>query len=734
MAMRRRDFLKTAGSFVVSAGLGGLGACGDDDDGGGRDGGAADGGGRDGGGRDGGGGDDGGARSFTFPHGVASGDPRPTSVMLWTRVQAQPRGGDPVALTLEVATDEAFSERVVDMELEATAASDHTVRELVEDLSHDTVYYYRFNAGSAQSRVGRTWTAPTADADLKVRFAWVSCQDYTSGFYGAYRRLINTDDEAAAADPLRFVLHLGDFIYETRSAEFQMALDENLEPVMLVDQNGNARAVAPFPSGGGMLPEAGATFAESLADYRHLYKTVLSDPDLQAARARWPFVCMWDDHEFSNDYWQTQANYTREDGSDEPSQRRKMAANQAWFEYVPAILSDADEVDGQAPAARDFEFSEVEDAAYSEVIDVDEPNNATVLASVTIYRRLRFGRHVDLVLTDARSYRSDHALAEEVSVDDLLVFHPRAALPLDVVVAFDAGRTANDGNPLANVGGFMNTRMDSPPGTLLGADQKQWWKDAMASSTATFKVWGNALPLARVRLDATDVPLFPGDLVLSADAWDGYPTERNELMAFLRDENILNVISLSGDYHSHVAGLVLDDHDADAASAVMLDFTAAGISSQPQWSEVAGAIDGAVPPELINLVAPVLKQILYDATEFGGPKAVVNLNTLIRYGSTAGNVAAETHDIAMIEAARNPDVNPHLRYVDTGANGYGIAEFDGEGARIELVTIERPVRDRGEDGAELIGTATFVVPRRNQDEDLELAEPELSGRRPFPLE
>ncbi len=723
MAMRRRDFLKTAGSFVATASLGGLLGCGDDDEGAPR---------RDGGQAD--GGTDGGVmrRRYAFAQGVASGDPRPSSVMLWTRVQADDGSDDPVALVLEVATDEQFTERVLEQDVEATHASDHTVRVLVEGLSPDTVYYYRFTADRDRSRVGRTWTAPEPDADTAVRFAWASCQDYSAGFYGAYRKLINDDIAASTADQLRFVLHVGDFVYETRGEEFQMALDGNLQPIVLEDREGNRRVLPAFPSGGGTI-NGGGTFARTLADYRHLYKTFLTDRDLQDARARWPFVCTWDDHEFSNDNWQTQANYTAEDGSDEPSQRRKVAANQAWFEYIPAILSDAEELDGVPPAARDFEPTTVDDAMYTDAVDVDEPNNASALASITIYRRLRFGRHVDLLVTDARSYRSDHALAEETTVGNPLVFHPRSGLSLEAINTIDAGNTANGGDPPATVAGFENTRTESPPGTILGAEQKQWWKDAMAASSATFKVWGNALPLSRLRLDSSDVELFAADLVLSADAWDGYPSERRELTTFLRDKGIRNVISLSGDHHAHIVGLIHDDFDAPTQVPVMVDFTAAGISSLPQWAEIAGAIETAVSPALAEVIAPVLKLILYDATPFGGGKGVVNLNTLLRYGSAAGNVAAATHDIAMIEAARNPDVNPHLRYVDTGANGYGIATIDGDAARIELVTIERPVRDRGDDGARVRGTAAFVVARVDDGDTVALDEPELTGDKPFPL-
>jgi alkaline phosphatase D len=144
-------------------------------------------------------------RSFSFPQGVASGDPRPSSVMLWTRVQ--PEGGDgDVTLRLEVADSESFESPVVSETVQVGSDSDFTARVLVENLEPDTIYYYRFAAGGDRSRAGRTWTAPEPGADTPIRFAWASCQDYSAGFYGAYRRMLNDDQAAPASDQLRFIL------------------------------------------------------------------------------------------------------------------------------------------------------------------------------------------------------------------------------------------------------------------------------------------------------------------------------------------------------------------------------------------------------------------------------------------------------------------------------------------------------------------------------------------------
>src|ERR1043165_8836747 len=172
-AMKRREFLERTGWFVMGATLVGIPGCGDDSkshppapDGGGLD----------------------PMGTFSFPQGVASGDPRDTSVVLWTRAV---RGTDPgdVKLLVEVATDAGFTTVVADRTVTATAATDHTVRVLVTNLVAGTPYHYRFTAGQ-DTISGQTITAPGAQSDVQVNFAWVSCQDYAAGNYGAYRQMI----------------------------------------------------------------------------------------------------------------------------------------------------------------------------------------------------------------------------------------------------------------------------------------------------------------------------------------------------------------------------------------------------------------------------------------------------------------------------------------------------------------------------------------------------------------
>ena len=672
----------------------------------------------------------------SFPQGVASGDPRATSVVLWTRVVAAT--GDAAArvrLRVQVAIDAACANRVVDHDVMATQDSDHTVRVLVTGLRPGTKYHYRFVAGR-DSISGQTRTAPAANADVQVNLAWVSCQDFSAGYYGAYRQMIVDDDARAEADRIHAVVHLGDMIYETRADAFQAALDDDFNPIQLTNPDGTPRQVPVFPAG---ETRAGHNFAETLADYRQLYKAYLSDPDIQAARARWPFVATWDDHEFSDDCWQSQANYTDGATLDEGDQTRRVAASQAWFEFVPSQLTGAGGVPHVPSQAHDFQPVTVADAPFTPPDDnnfVPEPNNVAAVGAITIYRSLRFGKHVELVMTDLRSYRSDHAIPEELTQNPVF-FAPRSVLPLPLVNTLDAGRTANGGAPpdtVSFLGGavvFPNLRKASPPGTMLGASQKAWWKATMKNSDATWKLWGNEVTLMRLRiqqLGATDV----SDRVVGGDSWDGYPTERAELTTFLRDQAIQNVVVLSGDIHAAFAGAIVDDFDAAAPTPVANELVAPGISSNSLFSFFESATR-AVDPQLRGLIT-------VDASAGGGSKFTENVNLLlldgvVSAGTFAGAIAQGAPPqvalaLATAPGTADPNTNPHLKYVDSNAQGYGYARITGQQIAATLVTINRPITPTGAAGPGIKRAASFTIPKGNAGG---MTGPVVTGTKPFPL-
>lgn len=708
--MKRREFLRSTGWFVVGAAVVGSAAACDDDfdyDGPGHD--------PDPTPKP--------AGTYRFPQGVASGDPRATSVVLWTRLeQVVVAFQGTIKVRVQVSTDAAFTTKIVDRALATTRAADRTVRVLVTGLSANTTYHYRFVADNDQI-AGRTRTAPAADADVQINLAWLSCQDYSAGHYGAYRQLLADDDARPEADRLHAVLFLGDMIYETRSDGFQAAIDENFQPITLTNRDGQPRLVGTFPSG------ATKTFATTLEDYRHLYRTFLSDPDIQAARARWPFISVWDDHEFTDDCWQSQGNYNDATTIDEPQQQRRIAATQAWFEYVPAHLTGAGGVTGVPNQAHDFRPTKVEDAPFTAPNDdnfVDEWNNREAIESLTIFRSLRFGKHVELVMTDQRSYRSDHAIPEELT-HNAAFFAPRNALPLPVVNVFDQGRTANGGNPPAMVGPFPNVRAASPVGTVLGKAQKQWWKDTMKKSDATWKLWGSEVMLMRLRIkgEGTDLVF---DRVVTGDAWDGYPTERKELMSYLKTEQIKNVVVLTGDVHAAFAGIIADDYDAAVADrqAVACELVAPGVSSNSLFSFFESATR-VVPAGLRGLITA-------DATVGGGAKFTENLNMLLLHGTTSAGAFAQFRDspnaLPIALSQSDPNTNPHLKYMDSNAQGYGYVKITGTEVAAQIVTLNRPIVAPTNAGPGIKRTASFTIPK---DNPAGMTGPVITGTKPFPL-
>lgn len=252
-------------------------------------------------------------RTPVFLHGVASGDPLPDGVLLWTRVtpaaDALPGSGKgpDAEVRWEVAQDRSFTGVVARGTVTATAATDHTVKVDVRGLHQATDYYFRFTVGTDVSPVGRARTAPAADAAAPgIRFGVVSCANWESGWFSAYRHL-------AARSDLDAVLHLGDYIYEYDTGSYP-------KPEHVV------------------RPHAPAHEIVTLADYRLRHATYKSDADLQALHAAHPVIAIWDDHEFADDTWSGGAdNHTP--GAEGDWAARVAAAKQAYFEWMPVRTS-----------------------------------------------------------------------------------------------------------------------------------------------------------------------------------------------------------------------------------------------------------------------------------------------------------------------------------------------------------------------------------------------------------
>ncbi len=629
----------------------------------------------------------------SYPEGVASGDPDSHSVLLWTR--RPPRNGNSVRqLTAEIAEDESFTRVLATARAPITETSDWTCRVLVGGLKPSRVYWYRFTDSQDNgSRVGRTITAP-AESDIRpVRFAFVSCQNANDGAQNAYRRMIFEDERAAEEHRLGFVLHLGDFIYEIvwYPEDRPQMYDRRVRDIVRYEHGEKIRDFH--------IPT-------DVGDYRAIYRNYLHDPDLQDARARWPFVCMWDNHEYSWLGWQGMQRFG---GVNRPAQTRKVAANQAFFEYQPARLFKP-----SGPSLEQFDPPPVSDAPINNFDDHglgQEVNNLAAIHSLKGYRALRWGRNMELIITDQRSYRSeepsDAAEAKDFANDDF-----PGLVPQEVLEMLDGGRALNGGKPPASVryGGaeIANFRKDKPPTTLLGAEQKAWFLERMKNSEATWKIWGDTVATLDMRADPQNLPAgltkpWPGAGFAGFDANSGAGdhstafVERSEIYDFVRDHGITGFATVAGDRHSFWAGLAARALPPKPFEPVGLAFITGSISA-PGMVE---ALEHGFPKD-----HPLL--LLFVGRGPSDTKPQPTMNLLLKHGVRSCLEYAKSGDIQKARGLSNPDLSPHLSFVDMGGHGYSVVHVSSDKLETEFVCIPRPIeRSNTVDGGPILYRVRF---------------------------
>ena len=498
----------------------------------------------------------------SFLHGIASGDPLPDSVILWTRVTPEPAAtpgsgtGPTVAVDWEIATDPRFARIVGSGTVAAGAAADHTVKVDAGGLAPATSYWYRFRCRGAVSPVGRTRTAPDPGAAVpRLRMAVVSCANLQAGWFTAYRHL-------AARTDLDLVLHLGDYLYEYAPGEYQ------------------ARDVV-------VRPHDPPREMLGLADYRRRHAQYKSDPDLQALHAIAPWVVTWDDHESANDSWADGAeNHTPE--TEGTWSARKAASQRAYAEWMPVRYSPG----GQ------------------------------------LYRRLQFGRLASLSMLDLRSYRDEQ-------VDS----------PVDPALA-DPGRS------------------------ITGPEQERFLLDGLTAADVQWKLVGNPVMIAPVRLPSTlDARAVEGIATLvdaesppvagvpyNVDQWDGYPVQQARVMGVLRDRGVRDAVFLTGDIHSGWAA----DLPADPAT-------------YPATGDSVG-------------VELVCTSVTSD-----------NLDDILGTPPRTASLAVET----AVKAN-----NPHVKYLDFDSHGFSVLEVTPAGAQMDWYVLT----DRTDPAAAAVWSTSFRVP------------------------
>jgi alkaline phosphatase D len=627
-----------------------------------------------------------------YREGVASGDPDSNSILLWTR--RVPIGSPPAVvekLRVEVAEDASFEQVVGTKETRISSASDWTCRVLVGGLKPAHVYWYRFTDPDGNgSRVGRTITAPAVDDPRPVRFAFVSCQNANQGAQNAYRKMIFEDERAPEPERLGFVLHLGDFIYE-------IVWYPEDRPQGMYDRR--LRDIVRYPHGEKIRDFHIPT---TLEDYRAVYRAYLSDPDLQDARARWPFVNMWDNHEFSWLGWQSLQKF---EGRTRPAQTRKVAANQAFFEYQPARMARPG-----AQSLERFDSPRVVDAPITRFDDHglgEEPNNLAAIGSLKGYRALRWGRNVELIVTDQRSYRSEEPMdrpeARAFSSDDFPEFVPEEAMEI-----LDAGLTYNNGKPPQSIrfGGteIDNFSKDRPAQTILGAEQKAWFLERLRTSRATWKIWGNTTGTLDMRADPQNLPpeitkRWPGAGYAGFGGGDHSTAyvERGEIYDFVQENGITGFATVAGDRHSFWAGLA-------AKSLPPKPFTPVGVAFVTGSISAPGMVEAL--EHNFSKTHPLRSLFLAQGPSDRTPQPTVNM--LLRHGVRSCLEYAQSGDVSKARVLANSSLSPHLFFVDMGGHGYSVVRASSDAIETEFVCIPRPVeRSEADDGGMLRYRARF---------------------------
>ena len=451
-------------------------------------------------------------QSGAFAHGVASGDPFSTSVVLWTRVT--PENDVDVDVIWEVFSDKSLKSLATSGTFTASKSRDYCVKIIAGNLTPGQEYYFRFRAGGGVSPIGRTRTLPEGSVDA-LRFAVVSCANWQHGYFNTYDAIAKRA-ETHAFDAM---IHLGDYYYEYGALDTPRMADRVHDPRHEIVE---------------------------LADYRMRHAQYRSDAALQSATAAMPLIAVWDDHETSNDSWQTGAQNHQPDTEGDWEVRRQ-AALRAYYEWMP----------------------------------VREPKPGRVRSD--IYRNFRFGNLANLTCVETRLTARAEPIIIESYIDDI---------------------TSEGGADK-----FRDEVLYAPEREMFGADQQDFIINALSQSKTDGVSWrllANQVIMGRLltpdftpyisedavekieadwpevrdflNLSKYNMPVYP-------DSWDGYPVARENFYAALDAANIHDMIVLTGDAHE----FWLNDLTSEGGTKVGMEVVTSSVSSQTLTAYLGGA-------------------------------------------------------------------------------------------------------------------------------------------------
>ena len=471
-----------------------------------------------------------------FAHGLASGDPFATSVVLWTRVTTEIEGD--IKVLWKVSRDAEFSDIVRSDTFITNAARDYCVKVIADDLEPGQTYFYCFHAGEAVSETGRTRTLPDGETE-QLRFAVVSCANWQHGYFNTYDAIA----KRAAQQPYDAMIHLGDYYYEYGKLDNPRLPDRIHAPTHEIVE---------------------------LGDYRQRHAQYRSDAALQAATAAMPMIAVWDDHETSNDSWQTGAQ-NHQPESEGNWDVRKQAALRAYYEWMP----------------------------------VREPAVGRVRSD--IYRNFRFGNLANLTCVETRLTARAEPIIVESYIDE---------------ISAEGGADK-----------FRKEILYNPDREMFGSDQQDFIIDALSQSKkdgVTWRLLANQVIMGRLltpdftpyideaalKLIEVDWPEVRDFLTLSKynmplypDSWDGYPIAREKFYTALDAAGLNDMLVLTGDAHE----FWVNDLTSEAGQKVGLELVTSSVSSET----LTAYLGDGVPEHNLLLTQKNEDARYYNATRSG---------------------------------------------------------------------------------------------------------------------
>ena len=494
-----------------------------------------------------------------YAYGVASGDPLADRVILWTHAQLPGSDAD-VPLVWEVARDAAFTQRVASGKTVASAAAGHTAKADAAGLAPGQSYFYRFRHDVADesaarlSPVGRTRTLPAAGA-TDLALAVLSCSNYPAGHFHVMGEVARSDAQ--------FALHLGDFIYEYGAGGYASA-----------DAPAMGRVVQP------------TTECLTLADYRTRYAQYRTDPDSKVLAAALPLIAVWDDHEIANDAWTAGAE-NHDPATEGAFTTRRDAAMKAWHEWMPVRTPDAADL---RKIYRSFDFGG--------------------LAALHMLETRVIAREKQISLADLANPATAQAAAAALS-------SPTRQLLGTEQLAWLQRQMAGSGATWQVLGQqVLMARMTAPVSVLSALNAANTTPEAQAAGmkaitdylTARQVAAQNPAALTEAQRALLDTRRNP-KLGYNLDAWDGYPAEREKVLASAAQLG-KRLIVLAGDTHNAWSSqLTLMD-----GTVVGQEFATSSVSS-PGMEEYLSALP---PAQTQQIFMGVVDDLRYAETASRG--------------------------------------------------------------------------------------------------------------------